>query len=53
MLAWSMLKNLMVDSLLNALSNGELDVDEMKDTGEKSGKELRFCKTCEVFQRTS
>lgn len=24
-----------IDSLLNALSNGELDVDEVKDTGEK------------------
>ena len=33
-----------IDSLLKALSSGELDVDEIK--------ELRFCPSCKVFQRT-
>lgn len=33
-----------IDSLLNALSNGELDVDEMKDTGEKQVKNYDFAR---------
>lgn len=33
-----------IDSLLNALSNGELDVDEMKDTGEKQVKYYDFAR---------
>ena len=28
-----------IDSLLSALSNGELDADEIKDTGEKQVKD--------------
>lgn len=33
-----------IDSLLTALSNGELDVDEMKDTGEKQVKDYDFAR---------
>jgi len=33
-----------IDSLLNALSTGELDVDEMKDTGEKQVKNYDFAR---------
>ena len=33
-----------IDSLLNALSNGELDVDEVKDTGEKKVKDYDFAR---------
>lgn len=33
-----------IDSLLTALSNGELDVDEMKDTGEKQVKNYDFAR---------
>lgn len=33
-----------IDSLLKALSNGELDVDEMKDTGEKQVKNYDFAR---------
>ncbi len=33
-----------IDSLLNALSSGELDVDEMKDTGEKQVKNYDFAR---------
>lgn len=33
-----------IDSLLNALSTGELDVDEMKDTGEKQIKNYDFAR---------
>lgn len=33
-----------IDSLLNALSNGELDADEIKDTGEKQVKNYDFAR---------
>lgn len=33
-----------IDSLLNALSSGELDVDEMKDNGEKQVKNYDFAR---------
>ena len=33
-----------IDSLLNALSNGELDAEEMKDTGEKQVKNYDFAR---------
>lgn len=33
-----------IDSLLNALSNGELDVDEIKDSGEKQVKNYDFAR---------
>ena len=36
-----------IDSLLKALSSGELDVDEIKDDNEK----LRFCPSREVLKR--
>ena len=33
-----------IDALLNALSSGELDVDEIKDTGEKQVKDYDFAR---------
>lgn len=33
-----------IDSLLSALSNGELDADEIKDTGEKQVKDYDFAR---------
>ena len=33
-----------IDNLLNALSSGELDVEEIKDTNEKQVKEYDFAR---------
>jgi flagellar motor switch protein FliM len=33
-----------IDSLLQALSSGELDVEEMKDSGEKQVKDYDFAR---------
>ncbi len=40
-----------IDSLLKALSSGELDVDEIKDDNEKQVKNLRFYPSREVLKR--
>lgn len=41
-----------IDNLLQALSSGELDVEEMKDNGEKQIKNYEFRQTFQVFKRT-
>ena len=37
-----------IDSLLSALSNGELDADEIKDSGEKQVKDYDFARPAKL-----
>ncbi len=41
-----------IDNLLNALSSGELDVEEIKDTNEKQVKEYDFARPSKIFKGT-
>ena len=42
-----------IDNLLQALSSGELDAEEMKDSDEKQIKNYDFATTGKVLKRTS
>ena len=41
-----------IDALLNALSSGELDVDEIKDSGEKQVKDYDFARPSKFSKET-
>lgn len=42
-----------IDNLLQALSSGELDAEEIKDSDEKQIKNYDFALTGKILQRTS
>lgn len=42
-----------IDNLLNALSSGELDVDEIKENSEQTVKDYDFDRPSKVFKGTS